>query len=95
MDLVAEFAALHKQLHESVGAQATPAVAKVPTTTTEVAVVSEVVGREVRVQREGQTVSTRRIVLASDVPTPTLNARVELTKLADSINTAYISGLLA
>lgn len=95
MDLVAEFASLHAQLHESAGAQAAPTVAKVAQTTSEVAVVTEVVGNEVRVQRQGQTVSTRRIRLSGDVTTPAIGARVHVVKLSGSINTAFIGGVLA
>lgn len=94
MDLVAEFASLHAQLHESAGAQAAPTVAKVSQTTSEVAVVTEIVGNEVRVQRQGQTVSTRFIRLSGDVTAPAVGARVLVTKLNGSINTALIGGVV-
>lgn len=94
MNLVAEFAALHKQLHESTGAQAVPQIAKVAATTSEVAVVTEVVGNQVRVQRQGQTTSTRLISVSADAPAPAVGARVLVTKLNGSINTALIGGVV-
>lgn len=94
MDLVAEFAALHAQLHESAGAQATPAVAKVTQTTSEVAIVTAVAGNQVRVQRQGQTTSTRLISVSADTTMPAVNARVLVTKLNGNINTALISGVV-